>query len=349
MLFGAAGLRSHIWNNNLRSLFLLAAFPVLLGLLGYAAALIWTAFNGRPEYIVESGRVVGGYGPPGLRGDLLYAWSLMPQIMMGAVALALVWFVIAWFMHQRIIDGATGAKEVTRTEEPELYNLLENLCISRGIPMPRLAVIENRALNAYASGLNQKQYRVTVTRGLMQRLDKDELEAVLAHELSHIRHHDVRLMVIAVIFVGIISFIGEAISRGMFRGGRIRARGSSGGGGRGGGGAVILIVIAVGLVALAWFLAIMIRFTLSRRREYMADAGAVELTKNPDAMISALAKISGRSRLGETPDEMREMFIENPRVGFMGMFATHPPIDKRIDMLVKHAGGKRPVTSVPAV
>ena len=153
-------------------------------------------------------------------------------------------------------------------------------------------------------------------------------------------------MVIAVIFVGIISFAGEMVARGMFRGGRIRARGSSGGG-RGGGGVIILLLIAAGLVALAWFLAVLIRFSLSRRREYMADAGAVELTKNPDAMISALMKISGRSRLGETPDEMREMFIENPKVGFMGMFATHPSIDSRIDMLVEYAGGQRPQTSVP--
>lgn len=350
MLFGAAGLRSHIWNNNLRSIFLLAAFPLLLTMLGYAAALFWVAFNGRPEHVVERGELIAFYGP-GLRGDLVYAWSLMPQIMAGAVLIALIWFVIAWFVHQGIIDRSTGAREVTRQDEPELYNLLENLCISRGIPMPRLAVIENRALNAYASGLNRRQYRVTVTRGLMDRLDRDELEAVLAHELSHIRHGDVRLMVIAVIFVGIISFAGEFLARGMFRGGRIRGRrsgrGGSGGGG-GGGGAVVLILIAVALVALAWLLAILIRFTLSRRREYMADAGAVALTKNPDAMISALQKISGRSRLGETPDEIREMFIENPKVGFLSVFATHPPISKRIAMLVEHAGGTPPATSVPA-
>lgn len=354
MLFGAAGLRSHIWNNNLRSLLLLAGFPVLLTMIGYALALIWTAFNGRPDYVMEMREVTAYFGP-GLEGDLRYAWSLMPRIMFGAVLAAGLWFAIAWFTHQFIIDRATGAREVSRKEEPELFNLLENLCISRGITMPRLAVIENRALNAYASGLTEKQYRVTVTRGLMKKLNKDELEAVLAHELSHIRHRDVRLMVVAVIFVGIISFLGEMLARGLFHGGRIRTRGrgrgtgGSGGGGSGGGAVLVLLLIAVGLIALAWILAIVIRFTLSRRREYMADAGAVELTKNPDAMISALLKISGRSRLGDTPDEMREMFIENPRVGFMGMFATHPPIEKRIDMLVEHAGGRRPHASVPQV
>ena len=343
MLFSAAGLRTHIWNNNLRSLFLLAAFPVLLALIGYAIALIWVAGTGTPEPV--PGVKWADYHP-GLAGQFRYAWTLMPQIMTGAVLVALVWFLIAWFSHQRIIDGATGAREVSRKDEPELYNLLENLCISRGIPMPGLAIIESDALNAYASGMLERQYRVTVTRGLVETLDKEELEAVLAHELSHIRHGDVRMMVIAVIFVGILSFVGEMFARGMMRG-RFRMRG--GGNGRGGGGALVLLLVAAGLVGLAWFLAILIRFTLSRRREYMADAGAVALTHNPDAMISALEKISGRSRLGETPDEMREMFIENPRVGFMGLFATHPSIDQRIDMLVEHAGGTRraPHPTVP--
>ncbi|MEC9249402.1 MAG: M48 family metallopeptidase [Pseudomonadota bacterium] len=363
MLFGAAGLRTHIWNNNLRSVFLLTAFPVLLGVLGYGLALLWVALAGRPDFVMHEGEVIAYFGT-GLGGDFRYAWSRMPQIMVGALIVAWVWFLIAWFTHQGIIDRSTGAHEVTREDEPELYNLLENLCISRGIPMPRLAVIENRALNAFASGLNQSQYRVTVTRGLMRKLDREELEAVLAHELSHIRNGDVRLMVVAVIFVGIFSFVGEFFSRGLFRRGRIGPRrvsvsiggmrgGGSGGrggsGGGGGGGAAVLLLAALALIAIAWALAVLVRFSLSRRREYMADAGAVELTKNPDALISALQKISGRSQLGETPDEIREMFIENPRVGFMGLFATHPPIEKRIDMLVEHAGGRRPQTGVPTV
>jgi heat shock protein HtpX len=197
--------------------------------------------------------------------------------------------------------------------------------------MPRLAIIETGAMNAYASGLTEKNYTVTVTRGLMDALDKDELEAVLAHELSHIRHGDVRMMVIAVIFVGIISFVAEIGFRVLIR---------SGGGGRRSGG--VLILVATGLILLAYVLAILIRFSLSRRREYMADAGAVELTKNPDAMISALLKISGQTEIEKAPSEVREMMIDNPRSGFMGVFATHPPIEKRVDMLVEHAGGGRP-------
>lgn len=327
MLFGAAGLRTHIWNNNLRSIVLLAGFPLLLILIGYALTLVWMGLSGDDLAAVKPGHA----GAPGIGDRMVNAVDHLPQIGVISLALAAVWFVIAWFFHQGMINAATGARTVTRQEEAELYNLLENLAISRGLTMPRLAIIETPAMNAYASGLTQKSYTVTVTRGLMEALDKDELEAVLAHELSHIRHGDVRMMVIAVIFVGIISFVAEIGFRVLLR---------SGGGGRRSGG--VLILIAAGLIVVAYLLAILIRFSLSRRREYMADAGAVELTKNPDAMISALQKISGHSEVGKAPSEVREMMIDNPRSGFMGVFATHPPIEKRVDMLVEHAGGRRP-------
>lgn len=327
MLFGAAGLRTHIWNNNLRSIILLAGFPILLVLIGYALTLVWMGLSG------DDLPPVKGMGVPaeGIGGRMANASGHLPQIGVISLGLAAVWFVIAWFFHQGMINAATGARPVSRQEEGELYNLLENLAISRGLPMPRLAIIETDAMNAYASGISDRNYTVTVTRGLMAALDKEELEAVLAHELSHIRHGDVRMMVIAVIFVGIISFVAEIGFRVLIR---------SGGGGRRSGG--VLILVAAGLIIIAYILAILIRFSLSRRREYMADAGAVELTKNPDAMISALLKISGQTEIEKAPSEIREMMIDNPRSGFMGVFATHPPIDKRVDMLVEHAGGRRP-------
>ncbi len=339
MLGGATGLRTHIWNNNLRSVVLLAAFPVLLVAIGYALTLLMTGF-GDPSY-TQSGKDGAGMG------FLTSEASRLPMIAAWSLGIAGVWFVIAWFFHQSMINAATGARPVDRKAEPELYNLLENLCISRGLSMPKLAVIETGALNAYASGLTEKQYTVTVTRGLMQRLNKAELEAVLAHELSHIRHKDVRLLVISIIFVGIISFAAEIVFRRIFWLG-LRAGGDRRSGGRGGG---LVIVIGLAIIAVAYLLAILIRFSLSRRREYMADAGAVELTRNPDAMISALEKISGNADVEDSPEEVREMFIENPKTGFMGVFATHPPIEKRIEMLVDHAGGKRRVrgSSVPEV
>lgn len=347
MFLSASGLRTHIWNNNLRSILLLAGFPLLLIAIGFAFAVLWggqavTAQQGwrgtRPSVGTEHS-VADALGAVLANG---------PMIALVSLAITAVWFIIAWFFHTAIIQASTGARSVTRAKEPELYNLLENLCISRGMTMPRLAVIETGALNAYASGVRESQYTVTVTRGLMQTLDRAELEAVLAHELSHIRHGDVRLLVIAVIFVGIISFAGELMFRSLFMR-SVRRSGSN----RQGRNGAALVFIALAIVAVAYGLAILIRFSLSRRREYMADAGAVELTRNPDAMISALMKISGRSEVDKAPDEVREMFIDNPRTGFMGFFATHPTIDQRIDALVDYADGQRPAapstTSVPEV
>jgi len=264
---------------------------------------------------------------------------------LASLIIAGIWFVVAWFGHQAMIDMATGAHSVSRQDEPELYNVLENLCISRGLTMPKLKIIESDMMNAYASGLNEKQYAVTVTRGLMRKLNKAELEAVLAHELSHILNRDVRLLVISVIFVGIFSFVAQIVFRSLFWGGL----GGRSSGRRGN--AALFMIIAIAIVAVAYFLAIAIRFALSRNREYMADAGAVELTRNPDAMISALEKISGHAEMDKTPDGVREMMIENPKSGFAGVFATHPPIEKRIEALVEFAGGQRRErsTSVPSV
>ncbi|WP_420432259.1 M48 family metallopeptidase [Hyphobacterium sp.] len=338
-MMGAVGLRTHIWNNNLKSILLLAGFPFLLLLLALAAALVVTAMDGGSSY---SG---GGKNEIGLGADFGTALDYLPMMALWSVIIAGIWFVIAWFGHQKMIDLSTGAHSVSRADEPELYNLLENLCISRGITMPKLKIIETDVLNAYASGLTEKQYTVTVTRGLMQQLNRAELEAVLAHELSHIRHRDVRLLVVSVIFVGIFSFVAQIVFRALFWGGMSgRSTGRRGN-------AAILIIIAIAIVALAYFISIAIRFALSRKREYMADAGAVELTRNPDAMISALEKISGHAEIENAPDGVREMMLENPHTGFLGMFATHPPIEKRIEALIEFAGGQRrpSSTSVPTV
>jgi heat shock protein HtpX len=232
---------------------------------------------------------------------------------------------------------------VTRQDEPRLYNLLENLCISRGITMPKLKVMESDALNAFATGLSEKQYSITVTTGLLARLDDPEIEAVLGHELTHLRNGDVRLLIVAVIIAGVISFFAEIVFRALFQGG-FNWRGSrrGGDGDRGKGGAMAAILIALVLIAVAWLLSIVIRFALSRQREFLADAGSVELTKNPDAMISALRKIEGRGELEGATSAVMEMCVDNPRSGFADLFSTHPPIDSRVEALVKFAGGHDP-------
>ena len=341
---GATGLRTHIWNNNLKSLLLLAGFPVLLSLIALAAAFVLSgASDGGQGYYDKDGNYVAG-GMVNFSGAL-ETWPTMFAISM---VVAAIWFVIAWFGHQAMIDASTGAHSVERGDEPELYNLLENLCISRGLTMPKLRIIETPQMNAYASGLKQSQYTVTVTRGLMLSLNKEELESVLAHELSHIRNNDVRLLVISVIFVGIFSFLAQIGFRALFHGAFSRVGGSRRGSG---GNAIVIVLIAMVIVGIAYGLALVIRFMLSRRREYMADAGAVELTRNPDAMISALEKISGHAAIENAPDGVREMMIENPKSGFAGMFATHPPIEKRIEALIEFAGGERRLrqTAVPQV
>jgi heat shock protein HtpX len=205
--------------------------------------------------------------------------------------------------------------------------------------MPKLKVIEDGSLNAFATGMNDKQYSITVTSGLLERLDDAEVEAVLGHELTHIRNGDVRMLVIAVVIAGAIAFFAELVFRLMFQGG-LSWRGGRGGGDRKGAGVAILIAVA--LIAVAWILSIVIRFALSRKREYLADAGSVELTKNPDAMISALRKIEGRGELEGATSAVMEMCIDNPRTGFSNVFDTHPPVDARVAALVKFAGGHDP-------
>ena len=316
----AVGLKTHIWANNTRSAILLAGFPVLLVVMLYGVQLILMGVG----FIEGTGR--------GLGDDMALAAQWLGYTVPMAAVLAAIWFAIAYFGNQMMIDAMTGARKVERRDEPELYNLLENLCISRGIRTPALRIIESPSLNAFASGLHEGRYSVTVTRGLMNDLDRDELEAVLAHELTHVINKDVRTMVIASIFAGIISVIAELVFRGIFY-----ARG----GGKDNKNAGPLILIGIVIAVIGFALAAVIRFTLSRTREFVADAGSVELTKNPDAMISALRKVSGRSQL-RAPDEVQGMFLDNnpDKNGFLDMFATHPPIEKRIAALVEFAGGR---------
>jgi heat shock protein HtpX len=319
----AYGLYTHIQSNKRRSIALLIGLFVLVYLLVYAGALVGEALtNDAP--LDELMRAA-------LR-DALYA---APWATLGTA----LWILIAYKFHQAMIDAVTGGREVTRQEEPRLYNLLENLCISRGITMPKLKVIEDDSLNAFATGMNAKQYSITVTSGLINSLDDAEIESVLGHELTHIRNGDVRMLVIAVIIAGVIAFFAELVFRLMFQGG-VRWRSSRSDGDRKGAGVAILIALV--LIAIAWVLSIVIRFALSRQREYLADSGSVELTKNPDAMISALRKIEGRGELPGATSAVMEMCIDNPRGGFSNIFDTHPPIDARVGALVKFAGGHDP-------
>jgi heat shock protein HtpX len=319
----AYGLYTHIESNKRRSIALLVGLFFLVYLLVYAGALIGEGLtiDAPPDVLMRRALV-----------DALYA---APWATLGTA----LWILIAYKFHQSMIDAVTGGREVTRQDAPRLYNLLENLCISRGITMPKLKVIDEDSLNAFATGMNEKQYSITVTSGLINALDDAEIESVLGHELTHIRNGDVRMLVIAVIIAGVVSFFAELVFRLIFQGG-FRWRSRSDGDRKGGAGLVILIAIV--LIALAWLLSVVIRFALSRKREYLADAGSVELTKNPDAMIAALRKIEGHGELAGATSAVMEMCIDNPREGFSNIFDTHPSIDARVAALVKFAGGHDP-------
>src|SRR5271170_3801613 len=320
----AYGLYSHIQSNRRRSLALLAGLFFLVYLLVYAGALTAEALSVDAD----------------LDTLMRLAWNDFVSAAPIATIGTALWVVIAYFFHQSMIDAVTGGREITRMQEPRLYNILENLCISRGITMPKLKVIESDALNAFATGMNEKQYSISVTSSLLGRLNDAEIEAVLGHELTHIRNGDVRMMVIAVIIAGIVSFVAELVFRLWFYNG-FSFRGSRSDDRRGGG-AGIAILIAIALLVLAYFLSFVVRLALSRSREFLADAGSVELTKNPDAMISALRKIEGRGELPGATSAVMEMCLDNPREGFGELFDTHPTVDARVAALVKFAGGHDP-------
>lgn len=319
------GLRTHIWNTGLRSILLLAGFPVLLAMITWSVALLFSAAD------AES------FGQ-GLRAS----FRLLPAAFPVALLISAIWFGIAWLANQKILDLITGARPVTREQEPALWNMTEALAISRGMRMPRLAIIETEARNAFASGLQRDKGAVTVTRGLMQALGPRELRAVLAHELTHIRNGDARLGVVAAVFAGVISVGGELIWRSLRFGGMgMRRLPRTSSNNKGKGGAALLVVLALAIAALAWVLSIALRMALSRNREFLADAGAVEMTADPDAMASALRKLADHSEMDRLPGQVRALLLHDAASSTgPAWFATHPPIDQRIEALRKYAGAR---------
>lgn len=359
MALASVGLSTHILNNRLKSGLLLLGFPVLLilmvgGFFGLLSALSASApgysspglesrttapnissfISGISPKHLADGQPVAAFGDGFVWGVFNYGhWAIL---------LALVWFTIAFFGHAGMMRMATGSKPITRVQMPKIYNMLENLCISRGIPMPQFEVIDSPALNAFATGINEKTYKIVLTRGIIDRLADDELEAVIGHELSHIMNRDVQLLIISVVFVGMISFFTEMVFRMLVHGRRPNyyARGRKEGGGQ-----ALMLGVALVILAVGYIFAIVIRFALSRKREYLADAGSVELTKNPDAMMRALLRISGNDKVSGMPDEVQQMCIENSHP-FMGLFATHPSISDRVRVLSEMTGTPAPEMQV---
>lgn len=310
------GLQSQIRKNNINSVILLLMFPaVILGL-------SWLFF-----FILSMISSEGqGVSLQFVNRSFL---GTVPWITAGVV----LWFIIAWFSHTSIINNATNSRPLERKENKRVYNLVENLCIASGMPMPKVNIIEDDSLNAFASGINSKTYTVSLSRGIIDKLNDDELEAVIAHELTHIRNRDVRLLIISVIFVGIFAFITEMLFRSLRFGnvGRGRKQGAG-------------ILIALLLALIGYLLASLFRFALSRSREYLADSGSAELTRRPLSLASALRKVSADPTIEAVKrKDIAQMFIENPqdkkeelKFSFANLFSTHPPIEKRIRLLEQY-------------
>jgi heat shock protein HtpX len=307
------GIQKQIRKNNINSVFLLIAFPALL----LAMVFLFLFFTTHETYKTPEGE-----------------FARIAPFVIGATG---IWFLIAWKFNTAMINSATGARPLERKENKRVYNLVENLCIANGMQLPKINVIEDDSLNAFASGISNSTYTVSLSRGIINKLNDDELEGVIAHELAHIRNRDVRLLIISIIFVGIFAFIANVAFRGL----RFGAIGSNRSNNKNSAPAILIILV---LSAVAYFISLLLRFGISRSREYMADAGAAEMTRKPWALAGALRKISGDPLIEAVKNrDVAQMFIENPQLsdkkGFSigSIFATHPPIKKRIAVLEQFA------------
>ena len=329
-------MHSVVRRNNALSVVLLLGFPVIL--LG-AVWLFMAAINyfSHDNGVDEMGYTQNFLDTESLNSSFL---SVVPWVVLGVV----IWFVIAYFTNTSMIRHATKAMPLARRDNPRVYNIVENLTMACGMPMPQVNIIDDPQLNAFASGIDEKSYTVTVTTGLLDRLNDDELAGVIGHELTHIRNKDTRLLITSIVFVGIISAVMTIIVRLMWNtfiyGGNRRSSNSKGGGLS----IVVIMLIALVCAAIAYFFTLLTRFAISRKREYMADAGGAELCGNPWALASALRKISGDPGLADVGrDDIAQMYIIHPHqlVGgiasfFSSLFSTHPNTEDRIRLLEQY-------------
>lgn len=235
----------------------------------------------------------------------------------------------AYYNSDKIILKLNGAREATKEEDLMLTNILEGLCLATGLPKPRLYIMDDSAMNAFATGRNPDNAVICVTTGLLNRLEKYEIEAVLAHELSHIKNYDILLQSIAIVMVGFVVIISDIVSRNLYYAGSGDDDNKSNG---------IIILIGVIFILLSPFFAELLKLAISRNREYLADSNAVEITRNKAGMINALKKISSDpEELEQAHKSSESLFIVSPLKGkkSSSLFSTHPSIEDRIDRINK--------------
>ena len=321
------GIHTQQASNNMKSLLLLLLFPcILLGVVYVFLVIVNMLGISDPAY-GETSEV-----------NWAYVNYEMMHVLPWVVGIVGLWFLIAYFMNTSMVRRATGARPLERRENPRVYNIVENLTMACGMPMPKVNVIDDPMLNAFASGIDDKSYTVTVTTGICDRLNDEELAGVIGHELTHIRNRDTRLLIISIIFVGIMSTIMSLSVRLMWNnmifGTRRRDEKNSGGG-------ILLLFVVIILSAIGYFFTLLTRFAISRNREYMADAGGAELCGNPLALASALRKISAHPGLGQVQrEDVAQLFIIHPKglksslAGMIdSLFSTHPSTESRIAYL----------------
>lgn len=259
-----------------------------------------------------------------------YGW----EIVIVGFALAVVLSLYGFYRSDRLTLALSGARPVTKEQEPTFYNLVENTAIAAGLPMPAVYVIESPAANAFATGRDPQHAAIATTRGLLNKLEKVELEGVVAHEMSHIKNYDSRLMTIVVVLAGVIVLISDLFLRATYWGGAGRRRD------RGGQGQALMLIIAILLAILAPLAATLIRLAISRRREYLADAEAALLTRYPEGLARALEKLAqDETPLLTASNATAHLYVVNPLKrraagGWLAsLFNTHPPIEERIAAL----------------
>ena len=326
------GIQSQISRNNMKSMLLLAAFPlILLGMMWVFLAIINYFSTG---YYDQAGYFVNQMDADSVN------WTFTKYAPWVILAVG-IWFVIAYFSNTKMIQKATGAQPLMRRENPRVYNIVENLCMACGMDMPKVNVIDDPQLNAFASGIDKGSYTVTVTTGLLDRLNDQELAGVIGHELTHIRNRDTRLLITSIIFVGIISTVLTLVVRMIYN--RMWWGGFSSNRNERGDGLSMTLIMVIGAICagIAYLFIMLTRFAISRKREYMADAGGAELCGDPMALASALRKISNDPGLGDVErDDIAQMYIIHPKqmahglMSFLsGLFATHPSTEERIRIL----------------
>ena len=325
------GIHTQQVRNNAKSLLLLILFPCII--LGMVYAFL--AFVNMQE-------VPDGYQSSHFVFDAMATNEAFVMTLPWVIGIVGIWFMISYFTNTSIVRQATGARPLERRDNPRIYNIVENLTMTCGMPMPKINIINDPQLNAFASGIDEKSYTVTVTTGICNRLNDAELAGVIGHELTHIRNRDTRLLIVSIIFVGIMSTVLSLAVRLLWNtfiygGGNRRSSRD----GKSGAAVIAVILVAIVLAAVGYFFTLLTRFAISRKREYMADAGGAELCGNPLALASALRKISNDPGLGHVDrEDVAQLFIARPKAfaseftNMMGrLFSTHPSIESRIAYL----------------